>query len=181
MWYTMKRQMISGLNNNALDVRLNFGGVIQMKPIPRFLDKYSNVLTVCFTCLITLATFFIWDVSRQQTKYTYLMGKAAHRPIIQTDYIDEYLHNFNRRHELGDMAGKGMEIRTIRITNIGTGYARNVRIEQRGRETEKIPLLSVGQTHEYFIQRKSIKSGEVWPFVTVTYQDIFENEFTTGY
>lgn len=142
------------------------------------LKKYSDLLIVFFTCLITIATFLLWDVSRKQKEYTYLMGKVSVQPIIQTNYIEETLHNFTRRHDLGSMVGKGMEIRTIQVSNIGRGPAYNLRFEHRGRETEKIKILQVGQTHEYFIQLEEIKSGKISPFVKITYQDAFENEYT---
>ena len=39
-------------------------------------------------------------------------------------------------------------------------------------------MLPVGQKHEYFIPAEEIRSGKTSPTVKVTYQDIFQNEFT---
>ena len=145
-----------------------------------FLNKYSNVLIAFFALLTTIATFLIFGVARKQTEYMDLMGKAAEQPIIRTNYIFESLHDYTRRKGLGSIVGKGSEIRTIQVSNIGRGSAYNLKIEHRGRETKEIDTLPVGQTHEYFILREKIKSGEISSIVKVKYQDIFENEYTIG-
>ena len=79
---------------------------------------------------------------------------------------------------MGSTVGKGIEIQTIQVSNIGRGSAYNLKMEHRGRETEKKDILLVGETHEYFILHEKIKSGEISSILKVKYQDIFGNEFT---
>ena len=149
-----------------------------MKRILCFLNKYSNALTAISACLTAVATFLILGVVHKQTEIMFIIGKAAERPIIEIDYISEPLHFFLVRNNLGDMAGKNMEIRTIRVRNIGRGTAFNLKMEHRGRDhIEEEDMLLPGGKYEYFISREDIKSGGVSPFAKVTYQDVFENEF----
>ena len=162
----------------------------KIKRILSFLNKYSNVLIAFCAVATAFATFLIWDVARKQTELTSIMGKASERPVIQIDYISETLGEFTRRNNLGDIAIHSMEIRTIRLTNTGRGSAHKLRIEFRGEKTKEIKEwelaikrkeleLAVGETYEDFISREKIESGEVSPFVKVTYQDIFKNEYIT--
>jgi len=156
------------------------------KHILPFLEKYSNVLIAISALLTTIATFFIWGVSRKQTEisrqqmeYAHLIGKASVQPIITVGYFVETMHDVTVRHDFGSIAGKGEKIRVILVTNIGKGEARNLKIEHRGRkEIEEIDILPVGHTHEYSLLEQSVKSGGISPVVKVTYQDVFENEFT---
>ena len=173
----------------------------KIKRILPFLNEYSDALiavcaclTTFFACLTVIATFLIWDVTRKQVdeltdkqveltdkqvELTDKQAELAEQPIIQTNYNVETLGQFARKHNLGSIAGKGIEIRTIQVSNIGRGSAYNLKIEQRGRETiEEIDTLPVGQTYEYFVMDEKVKSGAISPYVKVTYQDIFENEFT---
>ena len=112
----------------------------------------------------------------------YLMGKAAEQPIIQRNYIRDTLQDYTHGKDFEFVLGnrEAVLILVIQINNIGRGAAYNLRIEQHGRETKEIDILPVGQTHEYFILAEDIRSEEISPTVKVTYQDIFENEFTTG-
>ena len=103
-----------------------------------FLNKYSNVLIAFSACLTTIATFLIWGVTREQTELTSIMGKASERPVIEIDYISETLGEFARRNNLGGIANRSMEIRTIRLTNIDRGSARKLKIEFRGEKTKEI-------------------------------------------
>ena len=149
-----------------------------MECILLFLDKYSNVLIAFFAFLTTIATFLIWNVSRKQTRFTYLMGKASEQPIIQTNYIIDNLHDYTQRNNFSGTYVDRDKILVIQVSNIGRGSAYNLKIEQRGRETKEIDMLPVGQKHEYFILAEEIRSEKTSPTVRVTYQDIFENEFT---
>ena len=116
-----------------------------MKRILPFLDKYSNVLIAFSACLTTIATFLIWDISREQTKLTSIMGKASERPVIEIDYISETLGAFDSRNNtLGGIIGKGKEIRTIRLTNVGRGSAFKLKIEFRGEKTKKNKGMGIG-------------------------------------
>lgn len=155
-----------------------------METILAFLEEYSNVPMVIFTALTTLATFLIWwvtrnqaEISGKQTEYAYLMAKAAEQPIIQTSYIIDNLHNYMLR-KSNTVYVDNDKILVIQMKNIGKGAAYNLKIEQRGRKTKEIDILPVGQNHEYFVLAKDIRSEEISPTVKVTYQDIFENEFT---
>ena len=148
-----------------------------MEGILLFLEKYSNVPIAISAILTTTVTFLIWRVSSKQTEYTYLMGKAAEQPIIQINRMIDTIHNYMLKkgktvYALND------KILVIEINNIGRGAAYNLEIEQHGRETEKIDILPVGQKHEYIVLGEKIKSNNTSPTVKVTYQDIFENEFT---
>ncbi|MDD9975998.1 MAG: hypothetical protein OXU27_18455 [Candidatus Poribacteria bacterium] len=160
-----------------------------MESILLFLEKYSNVLIAFFAFLTTIATFLIWRVARRQaeisskqTEYMYLMGKAAEQPIIQTNYTTDNLQNYTARRNFNavhDAVHVDIDnILVIEISNIGRGSAYNLRIEQRGRETTEIDILPVGQKYEYFVSGEDIRLAEISPTVKVTYQDIFENEFT---
>ena len=158
-----------------------------MECILLFLEKYSNVFIAFFAFLTTIATFLIWQVSRKQTEasikqteFTYLMAKAAEQPIITVTGTIDNLHDYMLKK--GNAAYVDNDkIFVIEINNIGKGSAYNLEIAQRGRETKKIDILPVGQKHEYFVLAEEIRSGEVSVPVTVKYQDIFENEFTTEY
>ena len=161
-----------------------------MKRILLFSDKHSNGIIAIATCLTTIATILICFVAYKQTKLVSIMGKAAERPVIEIDYISETLHDFTVRNNLGSMAEKGMQIRTFRLTNTGRGSACKLKIEFIGEKTKEIKEwelafetkereLAVGQTYEYFIQKKQIESGEFSSFVKVTYQDIFKNKYIT--
>ena len=156
-----------------------------MERILCFLNKYSNVLIAFFALLTTIATFLIWRVARKQTEisgkqteYMYLMGKAAEQPIIAVNCSIDDLQNYTVRNNFETVYGGREQILVIQINNIGRGAAHNLKIEQRGRETKEIDILPVGQKHEYFIRTEKIKSEDISPTVKVTYQDIFEKQFT---
>ena len=160
----------------------------KMACILHFFNEYSNAIMAISACLTTAATFLLWNVASKQVELmsaqielTSMIQKAEARPIIQINYISETLHDFTIRNNLGSTVGKGMAIWTTRLRNIGRGTAYNLKIEQRGVETTEIDMLPAGQTHEDYIPREKIESGEVSSFVKVTYQDIFENEFTAVY
>ena len=144
-----------------------------------FLETYSNVPIAISAILTTAATFLIWRVSSKQTKYMYLMGKAAEQPIITINYIVEYLRDYVSRNSRGGRVYMGNDrVLTILLSNIGKGSAYKLKIEQRGQKTKEIDMLIVGQKHEYFVLAEDIRSKEISPTVKVTYQDIFENEYT---
>ena len=170
----------------------------KMERILCFLDKYANALIAFSACLTTIATFLIWgvsrnqiEVSRAQTKLTSIMGKAAERPVIEIEYISETLGIFAHRNNLrSTVIPVDMEIRTIRLRNTGRGSARKIKIEFRGEKTKEIKEwelgieikeweLAVGETREHYIEREKLESSKALPFVKVTYQDIFKNEYIT--
>ena len=150
-----------------------------MECILLFLNKYSNVFIAFFAFLTTIATFLIWNVSRKQTRFTYLMAKASEQPIITINRFPEYLRDYILRNRNSRYLGND-RVLTIQVSNIGKGSAYNLKIEQHGQETKKIDILPVGEKHEYFIPAEEIRSEKTSPTVRVTYQDIFENELTVG-
>ena len=151
-----------------------------MEGILLFFETYSNVPIAISAILTTVATFLIWRVSRKQTEYTYLMGKAAEQPIITVNYTIDNLHDYTVRKNFGTVYVGMDKILVIEINSIGRGAAYNLKIEQHGQETIEIDILPTGQKHEYFILAEAIRSDKISPTVKVTYQDIFENEFTIG-
>ena len=151
-----------------------------MECILLFLEKYSNVLIAFFAFLTTIATFLIWDISRKQTRFTYLIGKASEQPIIAINYSIDDLHDYTVRNSFNTVFGNRERILVIQVSNVGKGSAHNLKIEQQGQETKEIDILPVGQKYEYFVLGEQIRSKEVSATVKVKYQDIFENEFTVG-
>ena len=81
-----------------------------MERILLSLEKYSNVITAIATCLMTIATCLIWNVSRKQTEYMYLIGKASEQPIIMINRELDNLGNYPLRDDLGPTVEKGKEM-----------------------------------------------------------------------